>query len=104
VSTRSPSNFGFALLKTIRMPVANCRSRYGDEGVGAAKKVAPVAPKRHRVVGCEPDRRHLYHPLLPLLVAKTARRSSSWAAMAWRLLWAVRGWLLRDSGQQRPGS
>jgi hypothetical protein len=43
VSTRSPSNFGFALLKTIRTPVANRRSRYGDEGVAAAMKVAPVA-------------------------------------------------------------
>ena len=43
VSTRSPSNFGFALLDTIRTPVANCRSRYGDEGVAAAMTVARVA-------------------------------------------------------------
>ena len=40
VSTRSSSSFGFALLNTIRTPVANCRSRYGDEGMAAAMKVA----------------------------------------------------------------
>lgn len=43
VSTRSPSNFGFALLNTIRTPVADCRSRYGDEGMAAAMQVALVA-------------------------------------------------------------
>ena len=43
VSTRSPSNFGFALLNNIRTPVENCRSRFGDEGMAAAMKVALVA-------------------------------------------------------------
>jgi hypothetical protein len=43
VSTRSPSNFGFAFLNTIRTPAANCQSRYWDYGVAAAMKIAPVA-------------------------------------------------------------
>jgi hypothetical protein len=41
VTTRSPSNFGFASLTNPRTPVPNCRVRYGD--IVAAMKLGPVA-------------------------------------------------------------
>jgi hypothetical protein len=69
------------------------RIHFGD--IAAALKYnGTVAHKRYRVVGCEPDRQHYtasftasggQPPASSLLVTKTARRSSSWAAMAWRL-------------------
>jgi hypothetical protein len=43
VATRSPSNFGYALLDNLRNPVVNCRVRYGD--IAAAMKYGTVAQK-----------------------------------------------------------
>jgi hypothetical protein len=41
VATRSPSNFGFALLDNIRNPVPHCQVRYSD--IAAALKAGTVA-------------------------------------------------------------
>jgi hypothetical protein len=42
VSTRSPSNFGFALLINLRTPVPRCLVRYPG-GIAAGMKLGPVA-------------------------------------------------------------
>jgi hypothetical protein len=103
VSTCSPSNIGFALRNTIRTRVADCRSRYGDEGMAAAMKVVLVARNGTRV-GPEPDRRHLYRQLylcwwrkLQVFLKLGPPRWNGWQSV-------VRGWLCGVSGRQPPGS
>jgi len=114
VSTRSPSNFGLALLNTIRTPVADCRSRYVDQGMAAAVKVALVA--RNGTGWSDVNQiGDIYTASFTSAGGQTASFTSVGsenlqgvlevgAAMVERLAVGGSRLALRGSGEQRPGS
>ena len=62
LTARSPTNFGFALFYNIRALTPTCAVTYPG-GIAKALKGYPLSHKWYRVVGGEPDRRHLHRAL-----------------------------------------
>jgi hypothetical protein len=103
VTARSPTNFGFAPLYDIRALVPTCAVNFPG-GIAKALKGYPPSHKRYRVVGGEPDRRHLYGALYLCWRRKLQAVCQIRAAMATGVLWGGSRLALRASGEQRPGS